>query len=233
MNPIVAYFNGFMSIIYPNICLLCRHQLIANEQHICNLCLFNLAKTEYHHKKDNLAELLFWGRAKVDRAAAFFFYQKDNNSQKIIHHIKYKNEKELGQYLGSKYGSLLKKTSWVTEADFLLPVPLHPKKQKSRGYNQAEWIAKGISETTNIPINTKILCRNKHTDSQTRKGRYNRWQNTSGIFSINNPDSLTNKSVIIVDDVVTTGATIEACTYHLEKIPGITIHVLSLGISVI
>lgn len=233
MNLIAAYLNGFISLIYPNICLLCRKQLIANEQHICNICLFHLAKTEFHNKKDNLTEVLFWGRAKINRAASFFFYQKDNNSQKIIHHIKYKNDKELGQHLGEIYGDTLSKTEWIQQADFLLPVPLHPKKLKSRGYNQAEWIANGISTTTKVPVNTNILYRAKHTDSQTSKGRYNRWENVSGIFGVKNPELLINKKIIIVDDVITTGATIEACSYHLQQIPGIKINILSLGVAVI
>lgn len=232
MNPLAEYFNGFISLIYPNICILCRRQLIANEQHICSICLFNIPKTEFENTPGNNVEKLFWGRAKIDRASSYFFYQKENNSQKVIHQIKYKCNKELGHYLGKKYGTTLKDIDWIKQADYLLPVPLHRKKLKSRGYNQAEIIANGISETTEIPVNSNQLYRTAHSDSQTRKGRYHRWKNVSGIFGVRDPKLLTNKTVIIVDDVVTTGATIEACTLHLEKIPGITIHTLSLGVAV-
>lgn len=232
MNKFLQYAKGFFHLIYPNTCQLCGHQLVTGEEHLCISCLLELPKTWFHKSSGNPVEQLFWGRARVDRASTYFFYQKGNASQELLYHLKYHNKKEIGYALGRNYGFDLLTTDWVNEANYILPIPLHPKKQRMRGYNQSEWIAKGLSDTLKIPINTDLIYRQKFSSTQTRKNRYDRWQNVSSIFGVRNPEELINKTVIIVDDVITTGATIDACVQHLEEIPGIRIHAIALGLSI-
>lgn len=232
MNKFLLYAKGFFHLIYPNTCQLCGRQLVTGEEHLCVSCLLELPKTWYHKESGNPVEQLFWGRARIDRASTFFFYQKGNPSQQLLHHLKYHNKKEIGYALGKTYAYDLIGTDWVRETDYFLPIPLHPKKQRMRGYNQAEWIAKGLSKTLKIPVNTDIIYRQQHSSTQTRKNRYDRWENVSSVFGIKNPELLINKTVIIVDDVITTGSTIDACVQQLIEIPGIRINVMALGLAI-
>jgi ComF family protein len=220
--------SDFLHLIYPNVCLVCHKNLLAKEQFICFSCLSQLSYTSYHLQKDNPIEKLFWGKVPIERATSLFFFQKEAPSQLLLHHLKYKGDKEIGELLGRMLGEALKSVPDF-DVDIIVPVPLHPKKLQKRGYNQSEWIAKGIAALLQKPVDTGHLIRVIDNPTQTQKGVYERWTNASGIFALSDPGVFEGKHLLLVDDVITTGATIEACSHALMESSGVRISVASLA----
>lgn len=224
-------WTDLLHLFFPKWCKLCKKPLIRSENQICLSCFYGLPRTRIQgNKSDSLQELL--AGKKIEFAEAFLFYEKGGHVQKLIHSLKYHNNKELGYILGKQFALELDKDSLLNRADMLLPVPLHPKRQRKRGYNQAEWIAKGIGSVMDIPVNTSALRKTGKTNSQTKKSVYDRWINVENIFSLTNPEELAGKHVILVDDVVTTGATSGTCIDLLASVPDIRISILALAITV-
>ena len=169
------------------------------------------------------------GRISVENVGSFLFYKKENQVQKILHHLKYNGAKEIGFFLGNIYGTqLIEHEKWKT-IDMIIPIPLHKKKEKKRGYNQSEWIAKGLSLGMQIPYYSNILIRSEFTETQTKKSRFHRWENVKEVFQLANSDALTNKHVLICDDVLTTGATLEAAIQKLQAAPFVKVSVVTLA----
>ena len=221
--------TSLLSIFYPNLCVGCGQILQENEVHLCLDCLLHLPETQYHAGKDNPLETVFRGRARVENVYAFLQYRKGNHVQNILHQLKYKGNKEIGAYLGEMYGRKLCQSGKLKDVDLILPIPLHPKKMKIRGYNQSEWIAKGLTVATGIPYCTDILVRNTFTETQTKKSRFNRWQNVKDVFEIANFERIKGKHVIVCDDVLTTGATTEAAIQKILAVPGTRVTVVTLA----
>lgn len=203
--------QDFLYLFYPELCAACERPLLKHEQHICLDCRLNLPKTDFHKEAGNPVERIFWGRVPIYSAGAFVYFQKDNKVQRLMHQIKYKGKKEIAHTLGKWYGAELKKNERFASADFIVPVPLHSSKLKRRGFNQSEWFARGIAESTGIAVNTNIIHRTRKSETQTRKTRFKRWENVSDIFSVSDAALIKNRQLILADDVITTGATLEAC----------------------
>jgi ComF family protein len=203
--------------------------LLRHEDILCTICFHQLPKTNFHLQENNPVYRIFWGRVTVEHAAAWCYFQKGGKVQHLIHLMKYNGKKEIGQYLGLIYGRELMLSPLYQNVDVIIPVPLHPKKKRKRGYNQSELIAKGLSETMKIPVDTKTLIRTTASDSQTKKSRYRRWENVKEIFCVTNFTLLQNKHILLVDDVLTTGATIDSCATELLKIYGVKISVVALA----
>jgi len=180
-NQIKYIATASLDIVYPNYCVVCNSDLIQNEFHICLSCLYDLPYLSSNKQNDDKLNKLFWGRVEVESTYALFNYQKGNQVQDILHLIKYKNKTKLAEYLGCKLAACIKGSSPI---DYIVPVPLHPKKLRKRGYNQSSVIAKGITNTLNIPINEKLLKRVCHNPSQTEFSKYDRWENVRSIFAI-------------------------------------------------
>jgi ComF family protein len=191
--------------------------------------LFLLPKTDFHLEKDNPVSILFWGRVNISYAASYYTFHKGSQFQKLIHKLKYHNKKEIGIVLGRHFGESLKKSAFFKDVDLIIPVPLHPKKEKIRGYNQAHMIAIGLGQSMQKPIETENLIRLVHTESQTRKSKLERWKNVDRIFDIRSTDSLCNKHILLVDDVVTTGATLESCAHAILKAEGAKVSIATLA----
>lgn len=221
--------NDFISLLYPRICGGCGVNLWKSEIVVCTRCLSLLPRTGFHLEEDNPVSRIFWGRAAIHASAAYFYFRKGSAVQHLIHNLKYKGRQDIGSYLGFLYGKDLLSSTLFRDADLVMPVPLHPKKLILRGYNQSEAFARGISSSMHIPILVKALVRTRSSETQTRKGRYNRWENVSGIFTVNNPSFLHDKHIILVDDVITTGATLEACAEELLAIPGIRLSLVAIA----
>jgi ComF family protein len=196
---------------------------------VCNHCYVTLPKSNFHTEENSELERVFAGRVPLVKAGSYYLFEKSGKVQKLLHSIKYKSNKALAEQLGEWYAQSLKECNEIANADIIIPVPLHPKKQKQRGFNQSEEFAKGLSKEFNIPLNTTNLIRNAYTETQTRKRKFERWENVKDKFELKDPDALTNKTVVLVDDVITTGATIDACYEALSKAKGIKINVLSLA----
>ena len=218
-----------LNFFYPRACVACGNVLLLHEQFFCLQCLLNLPETRYHEFDDSPLSKLFLGRVRVERVGAFLFYRKGNQVQKILHYLKYNGGKEIGAFLGEMYGSqLIENEKWKT-IDMIIPIPLHPKKEKKRGYNQSEWIAKGLSAGMQIPYNTNLLIRKEFTETQTKKNRFLRWENVKEVFQLTDFDALKNKHILLCDDVLTTGATMEAAIQKLAAVPSLKVSVATLA----
>lgn len=228
-----SYIADFFNLFFPRVCLICSKGLYQHEKHICRLCEKELPRSYFHLADDNLVEKLFWGRVNVKRASSFLLYTKGGVVKNILHSIKYRNNKELGYELAKLYSSDLKEVNFFDHIDVVIPVPLHDKKFQLRGYNQSEWIAKGFSESLSAELVTDNLFKRIHTSTQTKKGRYDRWKNVGEVFDIRDKALFEQKNILLVDDVLTTGATLEACANVLSQVEGITLNVVTLAYATI
>jgi ComF family protein len=204
-----------------------------NENLICTECFVVIPRTNYHFIEDNPVAQLFWGRCLIEKAAAFSYYNKGSRIRKLIHNMKYNGIREIGYDLGRLYGLSLKTSGFINDIDIIIPVPLHPMKKRIRGFNQSETISMGIADTTHLPVDLKSLARVLVSATQTKRSRYERWTNVEGIFQVLDSQTIMGKHVLLVDDVITTGSTIESCTNELLKIEGVKVSAVALAFAVV
>ena len=227
-----TWFHSFWSLLFPRCCVVCGSPLSRGEECLCTCCNINLPGTGFHLRKDNPLECLFWGRIPgLKRASSFLFYRKGSDFRRILHLLKYGGYKELGEVMGRYMAAELSSGGFFDGVDMIIPVPLHRKKQKLRGYNQSEWIARGIASVTGIPLCAECMIREKNTETQTRKSTFERWENVEGIFRLCDTVHFEGKHVLLVDDVLTTGATTVACASAFAGVSGIRISVLTLAVA--
>lgn len=233
MSYLYDLWDDFISLLFPRLCYGCGNHLLRNENLICTECYVVIPRTDYHIKEDNPVAQLFWGRCMIEKAAAFSFYNKGSRIRNLIHNLKYKGIKEVGTELGRLYGVSLKASGYLDGIDLIIPVPLHSSKIRKRGFNQSEIICRGIASVSDIPVDVSSLERVTVSDTQTRKSRYERWTNVEGIFRVTEADVLKGKHILLVDDVITTGSTIESCVNELLKTEGTKVSVAALAYAVI
>jgi ComF family protein len=222
--------NDFLQFFFPDLCVACGQILNKTEKVLCTHCFLHLPRTGFHKDDENPVSELFWGRVKIEHTASFFYFNKGSAYQPLIHKLKYSGRSDIGIELGKAFGAELRK-SVFTQADIIIPVPLHPKKLKKRGYNQSEMIAKGLSLSLNIPVNTKSLFRGESTETQTRKSRFDRFRNVEGKFLTRDAEVLEGKHIILTDDVVTTGSTLEACAIAILEIKNTRVSIVTLAVA--
>ncbi len=199
-----------VDLFYPKLCSACDTHLQSGESDICIQCIFQLPKTYYWDYDENPVEQLFKGRLKIDGACSFVHFTKGGIVQQMLHRLKYEEQREIGSALGRLFAQQLLTKNKFTDVDLIVPIPLHFKKEKIRGYNQSMEIALGVSEILNVKIYRNSLIRQLASETQTRKSRYDRSTNVESVFSCSNPNAFKGKSVILIDDVITTGSTLEA-----------------------
>ena len=219
------WLYSILNLFYPRVCAACGEPLLKDENTVCLKCRYILPRTGYEHHSDNPVAQSFYGRVRLHAVTSCYFFAKSGKVQHLIHQLKYKGNKEAGIFLGQQIGESIKNEPLFQGIDYIIPVPLHPKREKQRGYNQSLMIALGIHETTGITVADKYLVRTVYTATQTHKTAEERFKNVQNIFEVRFADELKGKHVLLVDDVLTTGATLEACAQTLENIPGITISV--------
>jgi ComF family protein len=205
----------FISLLYPKYCFACREGLVKGEETICSRCMLELPRTNYHLDHENALFKRLNGRIPLSFAFAFFLFRKGGKVQHLLHALKYSNHPEIGETLGEVYGEELNQANYGDKFSIIIPVPLHSSRKRKRGYNQSEEFAKGLSKSLNIPFSGDALERAVQTETQTRKTKLKRWQNVSEVFHVKQPDRIINQHVLLVDDVITTGSTIEACAQAL------------------
>jgi len=220
--------TDFINLFFPRICEACDDTLLRNEHFICTKCRYELPRTNYHNDTENEVVQMFWGRVLINHATAYLHFQKGGNVQKLLHKLKYKGQKEIGYELGKMIGLDLLNSPF-TDTEVIIPVPLHKSKLRIRGYNQSELIADGIAAVTGKPVNVETLYKNKANPTQTRRHRYDRWLNAEGLFALKDPQSIANKHILLVDDVVTTGATLEACAAVLLQAENVKISIVTIA----
>lgn len=226
---IPSFIDDFISLLYPRVCAACGNSLFKNEEVICTFCLYHLPKTNYHLMDDSPLDKVFWGRAQLAHTAALYNFQKKGKVQHLIHQLKYKGRMDVGVYMGKILGADLVKTEAFQDITKVIPVPLHPAKQRKRGYNQSEQIAIGLAKAMNIEMDATSFVRTFNTETQTRKSRFARWENVKEIFKVTTPDELANRHILLVDDVITTGATLESAAHILLAIEGVKLSVACIG----
>ncbi len=232
MSYLYDLWDDFISLLFPRLCYGCGNHLLRNETHICTECYVVIPRTNYHFEEVNPVAQLFWGRCHIEKAAAFSFYNKGSRIRNLIHNLKYKGIDEIGYELGRIYGLSLNSSDFTNDVDIILPVPLHPEKKRIRGFNQSEIISNGIADVTGLPVDTLSLTRVAISATQTKRSRYDRWTNVEGIFRVQDPGLLKGKHVLLVDDVITTGSTIEACASELLKVEGVKVSVVALAFAI-
>jgi len=222
--------KDFINLLMPVLCPVCGTVLLKNERIICTGCLYELPRTKYLSYSENPVSRLFWGRVYVDNATALFQYQKGSRFQRLISELKYKNRQDIGREMGRILGIELEGSNF-TSADLILPVPLHKKKYRQRGYNQCHSIAEGLSESLGVPWCSSHLIRPLVSLTQTNRSRVDRWSNVDGIFEVKDPQKLCGKHIILVDDVVTTGATLDACATALLSHEKVRVSIATLAVA--
>ncbi len=220
-----GFFEPLISLLYPEVCPACGELLQSDESTICLSCQFLLPRTGYEKVSDNPVARMFWGRTHLHAASACFFFAKKGRVQHLIHELKYKGNQDAGLFLGKEMAKEIEQSPLFQSIDLIVPVPLHPKKIRIRGYNQSEVLARGMLNHLPAIVSTQHLIRTTATETQTKKSREARWKNVKDIFALNQPDELAGKHVLLVDDVITTGSTIEACANVLMQVPNIRISV--------
>ena len=207
----------FVSLFFPDYCLACGGSLVKGEEIICTLCMLEMPQTEYHHVDENPLQARLAYRFPVKHAMALYKFSKSGRVQHLLHQLKYRNHPEIGVALGRYYGEKIMEVNLREELDLIIPIPLHPVRKRKRGYNQSAKFAEGLSERLHIPFTDDLMERKNETQTQTNKTKLDRWENINGVFGIKTPQSVRGKKILLVDDVITTGSTLEACSQVLLK----------------
>ena len=211
--PLPAVLSDFVGLLFPRVCLACQEPLGRGEDYICTGCRAQLPYTDYHRlpPADSPLARRFWGKLPITHALSYLRFLKHGRVQHLLHQLKYRNQQDVGRVLGRWYGQELTETGYSDTFDLVVPVPLHARKLAQRGYNQSDSFAEGLATSLGCPWHPEVLRRTTHTDSQTRKNRLQRWQNVETVFTVAQPELISSRHVLVVDDVLTTGATLEAC----------------------
>ncbi len=227
MNAFKTALHDLWNLIFPNVCLICNNILISGEQHICLGCFAQLPRTHFQQHNDNALEQKLFARFPFERASALFYFNTGSKIQQLIHEIKYNNNEKLAIYLGTVLAS--ESVKIFESIDVIVPVPLSKKRQFERGYNQSALLAQGIAAQTGLIINEKLVMRVKNTESQTRKTKLERIANLSNAFEWHLPANYSEKHILLIDDVITTGATVESLILAAPKAAGLKFSVLCLA----
>ncbi|MGJ1266219.1 ComF family protein [Sphingobacterium spiritivorum] len=223
------YWRDFLSLFFPECCFGCGAGLLYQEKFLCTTCLYHLPLTFFHLDSDNEPTRQLRGKCDFQNATAMLFLSKGTLVERILYQLKYNGHPEIGYFLGIKYGEVLRRTSGYADVELVVPIPLHRKRQRKRGYNQAEYFANGLAASMSIPLDNVSLVRSVETSSQTMYARLDRYDNVEGIFDIVNKEALKDKHILLVDDVLTTGATLASAARTLSVICGVRISIATLA----
>jgi len=223
--------NSLLHLFFPHVCDGCGSDLLNEASRLCIRCVTSLPETNFEQHAGNPVEKTFWGRLQIVYAAAHFYFTKESLMQHLMHQFKYKGNKDLGLQLGRMMGHALKSSARFYNINALVPLPLFPSKEKKRGYNQATVLCEGIAEVFSLPVLQDVISRPQHTETQTKKGRIERWRNIEGKFQLEKPEATRGKHLLLVDDVVTTGATLEACGAELLKADDVQLSIATLCVA--
>ncbi len=226
-----AYLEHFLELFFPRLCIICEEKLLTQERFICLRCQLHLPRTDFYLPGETSLEQLFYGRVPVEKACAYFEFKKGSDYRNILHQLKYRGQKEIGEFFGERFGAELMVSGLFCTPDYLCPVPLHRRKERKRGFNQSYHIAVGLSRQLHVPVLAGNLRRIADTASQTRKSRYERWENVENMFEVIDPGLFDGKHLVLVDDVVTTGATLESCAAAVLSCCDAKISILTLAMA--
>ncbi|TNE66026.1 MAG: ComF family protein [Bacteroidetes bacterium] len=222
---------GLLHLIYPNLCVGCDREL-SGDYCFCLICRRQLHETKQYLEPENDFTERFWGRLQVESGAAMYYFNRKSPVQRALHQLKYKNQADVGVRIGRRFGRLLARTPHFADVEAIVPVPLHSSRERRRGYNQSAIFAQGLSESIRRPVLENVLARVQQTTTQTRKKRMERFQNVGTVFALKRPDRIRGKHLLLVDDVLTTGATLEACGSLLLSVDGVRLSMVTIAMAV-
>lgn len=226
----ISFWSRLLDLISPRLCVVCGSRLAVTEEALCSKCYLHLPRTDFGHDLyENVMAKMFWGQIAIEKATALFYYEPHAETASILYELKYKNHPEIGVVMGRMMAKELMNSGLFEDIDALVPVPLARKRERQRGYNQSLELTKGISKVTRLPIADKVVRRTKFAGSQTQRGRWERNENVEGVFELIDGNGISGKHLLLIDDVVTTGATIIACAQEMQKASNVRISVLALG----
>ncbi|HAA14474.1 MAG TPA: competence protein [Cytophagales bacterium] len=223
--------RDFLNLFFPRYCLACRGPVAHGAHLLCASCAVDLPRTGYHQEPENPVARKFYGLLPLTHAFGYLHFAKGGKVQSLLHQLKYENRPEVGEVLGRWYASELKEDDFGEAFDLIVPIPLHPSKLRKRGYNQSDAIARGLSEGLNIPWSAEVLKRTRHTNTQTRMSRAERYDNMASVFAIAQPEKVIGQRILLVDDVVTTGATLQACGEAIMASQPQTLSIAALAVA--
>lgn len=224
-------WNGFLHLLYPQLCVACDEDLPDSDSCFCLKCRLKVTMTDMHLVRENEFTTRLWGRVQMEGAAAMYYFTRKSPIQRALHQLKYHNKPEIGLKIGREFGRKLRNSDIFKSVEAIIPVPLHPKKERLRGYNQSAMFAEGISEIMEIPVLNNVLERKAFTETQTRKKRMERFRNVGEVFSVKKPKAIEGKHLLLVDDVLTTGATLEVCGQALLAVPNTKLSLATIAIA--
>lgn len=224
-------FHDFLDLLYPRVCVTCEAALLKHEKLLCTSCLHELPIADFHLQKENAVEKIFYGRIPVENAVSLLLFEKKGMVQKLIHDLKYKGHEEIGEFLGAWLGAELSKNAAFNDISAVLPVPLHKSRLKKRGYNQVTRFGSEIAKALKVPFYEDILLKVSGSQTQTIKKRIARWGKIEETFVLQNPETIKNSHILLVDDLVTTGATLEACAHKLFEAEGVKLSFATIAVT--
>ena len=228
-RKISKILNDVNTILFPHLCFGCNARLYRGEKHLCTICRDQIPLTEHNFEAENEVDKVFYGRINIQKAAAFLYFEEEGIVKNLVHHLKYGGREEIGTLLGDWFGSLVKNQDLHLQIDLVIPVPLHRRKLKKRGYNQVSKFAERLAFHLQAEYNETLLVKRAHTRTQTTKDRWLRYRDQEGQFVVENPLELHNRSVLLVDDVITTGATMESCGKALLQAENVRLYLAAMA----
>jgi ComF family protein len=232
MIQVKSIINDFVHLFFPHVCAGCGTDVLNRASQLCLRCIDQLPLTNFHIHANNPVEKKFWGRIPVANAAAYCHFTGESLIQHLLHQLKYKGNREIGFFLGRMMGNALQSSNRFRDVDVLIPLPLFAAREKRRGYNQAAILSDGIAQAMKLPVVKDAVIRLSATETQTHKNRVERWQNMEGRFQLTNSALITEKHILLIDDVITTGATLEACGQELLQAKNIRLSIATLAYTV-
>jgi len=217
MFLLFQYLQNFSELLYPKLCGGCGNHLYENEEVVCVYCRASLPLSGECDFENNASEKLFWGKVSITAAASFLFFQKKSSTQHLLHQLKYQQKENIGEWLGEQFAYSLQSKGRFAAVEIIIPIPLHPSRIKFRGYNQCDAIARGMASVLQIPIVNGVLIRSVATQSQTKKNRFQRFENMESVFSLAQTSAIKGKNILLLDDVLTTGATLISAAQVLQQ----------------
>ncbi|MGN6180630.1 MAG: ComF family protein [Mucilaginibacter sp.] len=224
-----SYLADFVALLFPELCPACGENLVAGERIICTDCLYSLPTTNFHQQPDNIVAQQFWGKLPLQGAYALYYFAKGGKVQNLLHHFKYKGMQQIGNLLGEIAGKQLKENPNFASAEIIIPVPLYGSRLRKRGYNQSACFAHGLAAKLNAIVDEDNLIRTHATETQTHKSRFVRFENMQEVFRVQYPERIAGKHILLVDDVVTTGSTLEACGAELLKVNDVKLSIATIA----
>ncbi len=229
-NKLPNILNAINNLLLPRVCFGCNARLNGGEQHLCTVCRHQLPLTDYNFNDENRVDRIFYGRINIKKANSFLFFTDQGIVKNLIHNLKYRNQEQIGAFLGDWFGQQISENNHLEKVDFVIPVPLHKKKLKKRGYNQTALFAKRLAFHLNCTYLENVLIKTANTKTQTKRSRLARWYDNRSLYEVTDEKILKNKRILLVDDVITTGATMEICARPLKKIEGTVVYIATMAV---